>query len=538
MLAGSDGRTYWVAVVRDTPEAEGLPRLMGGGPPATRPAPQTVVRARAIGSAESQWKRLALLSQPAAALTNRSGALAVLLADGQWLTVFDGGSGRFPVPGEDSGADVGKLVAIAQAGEALYGIVESPRPSTPPATRATTGPAAGRLSLWAYQDSAWSKAGDLPPSLMSSADADLTLAAAGDDLYLAARAGRTVRLLHWSADRPATREASTTPVTRPATRPVVAGRWASLGEVSADPKLPFDWLGNDPPAPPTLWVAGAKSPGELWPLQFASGPAGIRLSKSVTLPAGKGAPAGPPVAAVNAGNTLRVLYASDGNLFEQSFRPDGAAEVRAAKELAAPAAGPSPVSQLFNFLILGLLVLVTVAGFRRQPVPQEVIDRLHAPLAPLGLRAAAGLIDLAPFLVAVAAVAARHPEASGGSLMFGRLDEGILYAGTLAYVAHTLAGEWWTGRTVGKYLLRLRVARINGEPVNGPTALVRNLMRMVDVALAFIPLLWVFVNPLRQRFGDLVSGTVVVLNATPAPVGPTEEAVREMEKADEPAAVE
>ena len=549
VLAHADGRTYWVAVVRDAPEPGGIPRLMMSAAPATRPAPQTLVRARAVGSAESDWTQIALLSQPAAGLTARDGTLAVLLSDGQWLTVYDGGSGRFPAPGEGSGgADgTGPLRAIAQAKSALYGIVEVPAAATQPATQSATRPAgSGRLSLWAYRDSAWTRVGDLPASINLRADAPLAMTAAGDDLYLAAPADGKLGLLRWRPDAapaadspadPATKPAATGPATRP-----ITGRWVDLGTIAADPAEPFDWLDNDPPAPPTLWASAKSGPGTIWPLTLAGDAPAVRLGEPVTLPKGEGAPTGPPAAAVMAGKTLRVLYAADGKLYEQDFRPDGTAELRAAKELAAPAGGPSPVGKFFNFLVLGLLLLLIVTGFRRGPVPAEALGKLNAPLAPFGLRAAAGLIDLVPLLIAFTAIGVRHPDvASTGRLPVGPLDEVILYAGMLTYVVHTLAGEWWTGRTVGKFLLRLRVARLDGEPMGPAAAFTRNLMRMVDVALAFVPLGWIFLNPLRQRLGDVVAGTVVVLNAAVTPVGPTEEALagmNAMEKSDEPAAVE
>ena len=557
-MAHADGRTYWVAVVRDAPREGGGLRLMPAPTPAAKPAAaearQTVVRARAVGASESQWQQVALLSQPAAGLTGRDGALAVLLADGQWLTVFDGGSGRFPTPGDQAAAGaetVGRLVALAQGRDALFGIVDplgalpATRPATAPASAPATLPAGPRrFALWTYRDGAWAESGPLPAAVDPVRVTHLSAVASGDGLYLAAgTTGGNVELFRWTrAADPATKNAATSPATR---RAALTGRWAEIGRVAADPAEPFALLLDADPALPALWSGAGGGPGTLWPLQptgegQTASSTGLRVGPAVALPRGTPPPdaAGRPRTAVIAGRTLRVLYASaDGELYEQDFKPDGSAELRSAKALATPAAGPSPVGRSFNLLILSLLLLVSIFGFRRRPVPQEVLDRLDVPLAPLGLRAAAGLVDLVPMLAAFAVVYARHPEVAAGTATATDLDVLILVASLIAYVGHTTAGEWWAGRSVGKLLFRLRVARTDGEPMNGAAAVSRNAMRMVDVALSFVPLLWILLNPLRQRLGDLVAGTVVVLNAAVTPVGPTDEARRRLEE-KEPAGVE
>ncbi|GIV89927.1 MAG: transporter [Chloroflexus sp.] len=70
----------------------------------------------------------------------------------------------------------------------------------------------------------------------------------------------------------------------------------------------------------------------------------------------------------------------------------------------------------------------------------------------------------------------------------------------------------WNGQTPGKRLLRLRVIREGGRPVDGAAVVVRNLMRAID----FLPfgygvgMLTVFVDRYHRRLGDLTAGTVVV----------------------------
>ncbi|HZH43179.1 MAG TPA: RDD family protein [Lysobacter sp.] len=79
------------------------------------------------------------------------------------------------------------------------------------------------------------------------------------------------------------------------------------------------------------------------------------------------------------------------------------------------------------------------------------------------------------------------------------------------------------GRTPGKRALGLRVLAANGAPVGWRAALVRNLLRVVDM-LPFgyaAGLVSTLADPHARRLGDLVAGTVVVhdVQARPAPPG-------------------
>lgn len=66
------------------------------------------------------------------------------------------------------------------------------------------------------------------------------------------------------------------------------------------------------------------------------------------------------------------------------------------------------------------------------------------------------------------------------------------------------------GQTPGKMLCALRVLTDQGQPINGLQAVLRNLLRTADIFLG-IGLVVMAMNRRYQRLGDLVCGTIVVV---------------------------
>jgi uncharacterized RDD family membrane protein YckC len=71
---------------------------------------------------------------------------------------------------------------------------------------------------------------------------------------------------------------------------------------------------------------------------------------------------------------------------------------------------------------------------------------------------------------------------------------------------------WWSGRTPGKRALGLRVVRDGGFPIDAGAAVIRNLVRIVEVALGFYTLsaISALVSKENKRLGDFAAGTIVV----------------------------
>ncbi|HYB90973.1 MAG TPA: RDD family protein [Candidatus Binataceae bacterium] len=68
------------------------------------------------------------------------------------------------------------------------------------------------------------------------------------------------------------------------------------------------------------------------------------------------------------------------------------------------------------------------------------------------------------------------------------------------------------GRSPGKLIVGLRVARRNGLPIDLHSSVVRNLMRAVDILPAeyLVGLISILLSPSGERLGDHVAGTIVL----------------------------
>ncbi len=86
---------------------------------------------------------------------------------------------------------------------------------------------------------------------------------------------------------------------------------------------------------------------------------------------------------------------------------------------------------------------------------------------------------------------------------------------------HGLFETYFNGQTPGKRLMRIRVVSVDGQPVSGLQAVLRNVLRILDGQPGVFYLLGPFVyqfglvaalmNDRFQRLGDLACGTMVVV---------------------------
>ena len=95
----------------------------------------------------------------------------------------------------------------------------------------------------------------------------------------------------------------------------------------------------------------------------------------------------------------------------------------------------------------------------------------------------------------------------------GRIDEAMmrivdaLYALPFMFVVILLMVVF--GRSIGKLMFGLRVVTPEGTRVPAGRIVLRNILRIIDLALV-LPIFFVFISPASQRIGDLAARTLVV----------------------------
>jgi uncharacterized RDD family membrane protein YckC len=130
-----------------------------------------------------------------------------------------------------------------------------------------------------------------------------------------------------------------------------------------------------------------------------------------------------------------------------------------------------------------------------------------------GSRFVAQVIDLVLLVIVLAiviAAAAAFGDLTGQNglaLLLGLLVGFVIVVGYF-WTLEAL----WSGKTLGKYVMGLRVVGDLGEPITFTAASIRNLVRIVDFLPFFygLGLVVLFVNGRGKRLGDLAAGTIVV----------------------------
>jgi len=102
-----------------------------------------------------------------------------------------------------------------------------------------------------------------------------------------------------------------------------------------------------------------------------------------------------------------------------------------------------------------------------------------------------------------------------GNVMFGM---GMMLTLVLWFLLAWFYGgfleTYYNGQTPGKRLMQIRVISVDGQPINGLQAVLRNVLRTVDAQPAMLYLAGLVTatrNSRFQRLGDLACGTMVVV---------------------------
>ncbi len=212
------------------------------------------------------------------------------------------------------------------------------------------------------------------------------------------------------------------------------------------------------------------------------------------------------------GSTLRVVTVEpNGDLIQTSYPDYGTG-----KPIGPDPIGQLPIPQQINdvwkqMVFMVLVTVITLMTIRsRDSVETESLAKAGLVIAPLSRRLAAGMVDLAPLVLAIYLT---MPNREDGRDFKTEADlirvAGPSFIGFLIYVAHTMIGELLFRRSFGKWLFGLHVVSMTGSRASAGSIFVRNLLRFVDIGLGAPWIIIIFSN-LQQRLGDMAARTIVV----------------------------
>lgn len=478
LVAHGDADQFWIAKVDQTPN----------GPN----SPQTTIYFRQLGQ-EGKWQAITATPLPArvVSLASLNGQAAALMDDGSWTLLYTDTNpftgGPLPEPARmialAGGSTSWWAVGVVHGGIAGLPTTRSAatRASTAsiePMSRPATAPAAEQLVLFTLVGNDWQPRAEITDPVVSGPAVSLLMV--DDTPYLADAVPGGVRVRHLQKDH-----------------------WINDATLSKLPPLAgFKLLSTS--QVPRLWIEPLKSPDQIYPLNGRGGPVDLAEIKSSS-------PENRTIAIAT--GKLRVLAIVNADVVEQDYelstlRPDGGPSPVALPH-------PSPLAQIQAvqfWLVVIALVLAMMGSYRQRAAmrgtglkPESIM------LAPLGRRFAAGLIDAAPAILAFtfgfihfgSGTAANDPNRPAIIML-------IYWCAGIFYVVCLTILETLAGRSPGKLLMNLRIIGIDGKPAQAGPLITRNLLRVIDVGIFFIPTLLIVFMPLRQRAGDVAAGTLVV----------------------------
>ena len=130
--------------------------------------------------------------------------------------------------------------------------------------------------------------------------------------------------------------------------------------------------------------------------------------------------------------------------------------------------------------------------------------RLPAYLIDLVIRVAAAIAAMVGMLLVFGV--AGMPDLGLGATMVIWFFLSAFYGGVFE--------AYWNGQTPGKRAMQIRVISVDGQPINGLQAVLRNILRAIDIQpglFYMVGLLTAMMNNRFQRLGDLACGTMVVI---------------------------
>jgi uncharacterized RDD family membrane protein YckC len=131
-----------------------------------------------------------------------------------------------------------------------------------------------------------------------------------------------------------------------------------------------------------------------------------------------------------------------------------------------------------------------------------------------GQRIVAALLDIALLFILFLVMAALMGDlgSTDGGGFEVRLENGPFILYLLLNMAYFVIMERLTGATLGKIVMGLRVAKLDGEPYGWGAVLLRNVLRIIDglPLLYLVGIVSIAATEQNQRLGDLAARATVI----------------------------
>lgn len=176
------------------------------------------------------------------------------------------------------------------------------------------------------------------------------------------------------------------------------------------------------------------------------------------------------------------------------------------------------ISAVWLVLIPGGIVLIAHFHLNAKKDRRILMGRDAGELASFGRRSIAFLIDqvigycplLLLFVLYFTGMEKMGEDAAAAMLMIV-LFFVLILAFCFLPLIYVFIFEWLWGKTIGKWVMGLRVVMEDGAPCTMMGSLLRNLLRLVDTFMYFVPAMVSIAATVKyQRIGDLVAKTLVV----------------------------
>jgi len=474
VVAHASEDTLWIAQV--LPDTQTKP-----------PSMKSTMRYRALNVADQSWHELPILpGQVVVQLANRGQTAAVLINNGEWLMLWTEGNSVGPALPRRA-----KMLAIASSGngDSIYAIAaptqqsnaDSNEPATTESSKSATQPTLDpqKPILYMFQGSQW-KALANSPDTAAQAAGEISLAQVDRRPFLAQKdSNGAIHVYEFDDDH----------------------KWVDHGAVEPPAgATTFKLLSGTPRL--TLWIGEPSSGGLLY---FGgdkwSTPVKLELSRPINVSS---------ASLVTAAGAIRLFLADDKDkLYEQRYDTNGARTGDLAQ-----LENPQPMMpQMYEgwptlALLIGLAFLMLSSARRRSAEETDEEQGDTIVIASAGQRLFAGLIDGVPLILSTVYITSNYRPGQDTAALAFSLPIIISIA---VYLLHTTVSELLAGRTIGKVIVGLQVVAADGKPARVGQILVRNLLRVVDI-FPLLPLgFLIVVSPLKQRVGDLLAGTIVII---------------------------